>query len=436
MKKLQREKNWQISKNTILGGNSLLSKNPELYLPEFWPTYFKKARGCYVWDLKGKKYIDMIFAVGQNTLGYSNSKIDAKVAKAIKNGNMSTLNCLEELELAKKLLKIHKWAGMAKFARSGAEASSIALRIARSANKSNNEDIAVCGYHGWHDWYLSMNIKKKNSLNEHLLPGLDPVGVPKYLKNKVHPFSINDFEKLLEIYKKYKINSVIIEISRTQMPNINFLKKVRSFCNKKKIILIFDECTSGFRVNYGGVHLLTKISPDLVTFGKALGNGYAISAVLGKKKIMIKAKNSFISSTFWSERIGFVAANITLDIMKKTKSQKLIIKNGKYFEKKLKEISYKNGIQLDISSIYSIISFKFKEDHQFLKTFVTQEMLKYGFLASNVIYVSTEHKKKIIDKYITYLDKVFKKIKKKSYNIKNLILDGPVSKSHFKRLNA
>lgn len=436
MTKLYKEKNWLKAKKKIIGGNSLLSKRPELYLPTYWPTYYKKAKGCNVWDLKGRKYIDMIFAVGQNTLGYSNSKIDNKIINSLKNSNMSSLNCIEELELANSLLKIHKWAGMVKFARSGAEASSIALRIARSSNRNNSDNIAVCGYHGWNDWYLSMNLKKKDSLNEHLLPGLEPVGVPNYLKNKVHPFSMNDFEKLKKIGLKHNINTVIIEIARTSMPNVEFLKKVRKFCTKNKIILIFDECTSAFRVNYGGIHLLTKVNPDLATFGKALGNGYAISAVIGKKTIMQSAKNSFISSTFWSERIGFVAGVETLKLMKKMNSHKELIKNGKYIEKKLKKISNLNRVQIKINGIHSIISFTFKKNHQLLKTFVTQEMLKYGFLASNVIYVSIEHKKKIVDKYIYYLDKVFKKINsfEKSNNKKNILL-GKISQTHFKRLN-
>ncbi len=435
MKKNFYKKNWDLAKKTILGGNSLISKRPELHLPVYWPTYYKKAKGCFVWDLKGKKYIDMIFAVGQNTLGYANSEIDKKIINALRKGNMTSLNCLEELELAQRLLKIHKWAGMAKFARSGAEASSIAIRIARSVN--NNDSIAVCGYHGWHDWYLSMNLKSKNSLNDHLLPGLNPIGVPKYLKNKVHPFSMNDFKGFKDLYSKYKIGIAIIEIARTSMPNVEFLKKVRKFCNKNKIILIFDECTSAFRINFGGIHLITKVNPDIATFGKALGNGYAISAIIGKKNIMTQAKGSFISSTFWSERIGYVAANETLKFMQKKKSQNLIKKNGSYIQKKLKQISKEYKVPIIVNDMKGITSFVFKNNHQKLKTFMTQEMLKFGFLASNVTYVSIEHNKKIVDKYIYYLSKVFKKIYLlQSKKFKHPFLEGPVSASHFKRLSS
>ena len=275
-----KNKNWEHAKKIILGGNSLLSKRPEMYLPSFWPTYFSKASGVHVWDTEGKKYTDMIFAVGQNTLGYSNKKVDTKVKNFISKGTMSTLNCPEELDLAKKLIKIHPWSGMVKFARSGGEANSIAIRIARAA--SGRDNVAICGYHGWHDWYLSVNLKSKNNLNQHLLPGLLPKGVPKSLKNNVHAFKNNDFEKLKQIYLNYKIGTLIIEIARNDLPNLKFLKKLKNFV-KKKIILIFDECTSGFRRNLGGIHLLTKISPDIAMFGKAIGNGYAITCVVGKK---------------------------------------------------------------------------------------------------------------------------------------------------------
>ena len=373
----------------------------------------------------------MIFAVGLNTLGYANSEIDKKIINALRKGNMTSLNCIEELELAQDS-KIHKW-DMAKFARSGAEASSIAIRIARSVN--NNDSIAVCGYHGWHDWYLSMNLKSKNSLNDHLLPGLNPIGVPKYLKNKVHPFSMNDFKGFKDLYSKYKIGIAIIEIARTSMPNVEFLKKVRKFYNKNKIILIFDECTTGFRINFGGIHLITKVNPDIATFGKALGNGYPISAIIGKKNIMKQAKGSFISSTFWSERIGYVAANETLKLMQKKKSQNLIKKNGSYIQKKLKQISKEYKVPIIVNNM-RITSFVFKNNHQKLKTF-RHKKCKFGFLASNVTYVSIEHNKKIVDKYIYYLSKVFKKIYLlQSKNFKFPFLKGPVSASHFKRLSS
>ncbi len=431
--KLAKEKLWKKAKQVILGGNLLLSKRPEMFLPEYWPTYFKKARGIHVWDLKNRKYIDMIFAVGQSTLGYANKYIDKEVQKNLIKGNMTTLNCAEEVHLAQKLIKIHPWADMAKFTRSGGEANALAIRIARAA--SGKDYIAVCGYHGWHDWYLSINLSSKNNLNDHLLPGLEPLGVPKSLKNKVFPFKKNDINDLKKISKKIDLGVVKVEIARNELPDQAFLKKLRKFCDEKKIVLIFDECTSGFRRNLGGIHMTTGIYPDIAMFGKALGNGYAINAIIGKKRIMKAAEQSFISSTFWTERIGFVAANKTLDYMKEKKSYKNLIMNGKYLNSKWLELSKKHKIKIKIKGIESITSFTFDNNNLLYKTFVSQEMLKYGYLASNLVYLSILHKKKIIDKYIFYLDKVFKKIKlhqksKKKY----AILKGAISHSTFKRL--
>ena len=431
--KLQKEPLWKKAKKKILGGNLLLSKRPEMFLPDYWPTYFKKAKGIDVWDLKNKKYIDMIFAVGQSTLGYAYKEIDLAVKKAVQNGNMCTLNSSEEVRLAENLLELHPWAGMTKFARSGGEANAIAIRIARAASKKDH--VAICGYHGWHDWYLSINLKSKNNLKDHLLPGLKPLGVPKALRNTVHTFKNNNIIDLINICKKFDIGVVKIEIARNELPNINFLKKIRSFCSKKKIILIFDECTSGFRNNLGGIHLTTGVNPDIAMFGKALGNGYAITAVIGKTKVMKAAEGSFISSTFWTENIGFVAANKTIEVMKKKKTYKIIQKNGEYINKKWIELSKKFALDIKIKGIGSITSFEFKNNNQLYKTFVTQEMLKYGYLASNLIYLSILHNKKVIDKYAYFLSKVFRDIEKYSISKKKYkILKGKISHSTFKRL--
>ena len=147
----------------------LLSKRPDMFLPNFWPSYFSKAKGINVWDMDKKKYKDMsIMGVGTNILGYGNKEVDKAVRNVIKQGNMSTLNCYEEVSLAEKLISIHPWANMVRFARTGGEANSIAVRIARAARKKDK--VAICGYHGWHDWYLATNLQNNNSLKDHLLP--------------------------------------------------------------------------------------------------------------------------------------------------------------------------------------------------------------------------------------------------------------------------
>ena len=427
---------YKKAKKIILGGNMLFSKKPEIWLPNYWPTYFSKAFNTNVWDLDNKKYIDMICAVGQSTLGYTNKKVERAVINNVKKSNMTTLNCPEEVELSKKLLSIHPWAKKIKYARSGGEANAMAIRIARSASKK--EHIAICGYHGWHDWYLSANLKDKKKLNQYLLEGLNPVGVPKSLRNTVHPFRYNNFQELKTIVKKYDIGTIKMEVtSRGKLPDRTFLRKVQNFARRKKIILIFDECTSGFRRNFGGLHLLFKLKPDIVMYGKALGNGFAITAVLGNQKVMAAAERSFISSTFWTERLGYVAAINTLKEMKRMKSWKILIKNGKYINKCWKNLAKKYNLNIKIEGIESITSFRFLSKFNLeYKTLIAQEMLKKGYLASNLIYINIFHNKKLIDNYIKKLDPVFKKIKffENNGNISKY-LKGPKCQSTFSRLN-
>lgn len=428
---------WKKANNLIIGGNMLLSKNPNLFLPEKWPTYYKKSKGINLWDLDGKRYTDMaLMGVGTNILGYSNSIVDSAVKKVIKDGNLTSLNCPEEVELAEKLLTIHPWAEKVKFARSGGEANTIAIRMARTISKKQN--VAFCGYHGWHDWYLSANISDKKNLDKHLISGLNPLGVNKNLKDTSFPFEYNNFTQLKKIVQNNDIGIIKMEVCRSTGPNINFLKNVRKLCNQKSIILIFDECTSGFRENFGGLHKKININPDIAIFGKALGNGYAITAVIGKKDIVSASENTFISSTFWTERIGPTAAIKTLEIMEKTKSWEKITKLGKNLIKIWKKLSSKHKLNISINGIPSLCKFTIKSNNSLLyKTYITQKMLERGFLAANGVYMSTSHNNKILKKYEEILDEIFYDIslcEKGIFNI-DYLLNYPVSKTSFGRVN-
>ena len=226
---------------------------------------------------------------------------------------MSSLNSIEEILLAEKLTDIHKWADMVRFTRTGGEANSVAIRIARAATGKDN--IAICGYHGWHDWYLSSNLQNKKNLNDHLMKNVNIKGVPKVLKNSVFPFKYNDIYGLKKIVREKKIGAIKMEVQRNTPPKKGFLNEIRKICDQHNIVLIFDECTSGFRSCFGGLHLKYKVNPDIAIFGKALGNGYAINAIIGKREIMESLNGTFVSSTFWTERIGSIAGLETLKMM-------------------------------------------------------------------------------------------------------------------------
>tara|TARA_Y100000590_G_scaffold459624_1_gene617177 strand:+ start:437 stop:1753 length:1317 start_codon:yes stop_codon:yes gene_type:complete len=431
------QKLYKKAKKIIPGGTMLLSKRPEMFLPENWPSYFSKSNGINVWDLDNNKYRDMsIMSIGTNTLGYNNKEVDKAVIKAINNGNMTTLNCKEEVDLAERLIALNPWADMARFARTGGEANAIAIRIARAA--SGKDNVAICGYHGWHDWYLSANHNKKDELGTHLLTGLNPEGVPKVLRNTVFPFEYNDFETLKSLVLNHDIGVIKMEVKRNKEPENNFLNKVRKLADEKNIVLIFDECTSGFRETFGGIHQKYNINPDLMMLGKTLGNGYAITAVVGRKSVMENAENSFISSTFWTERIGPTAALKTLDIMEKIKSWEIITSLGEEMNKQWLRLASENSLNIEISGLSSISTYNFESKNNLkYKTLVTQEMLKKGFLASSAFYASIKHNNKDIEDYSESLNEIFHLISECEKNNKNIneLLEGPVVHSGFGRLN-
>ena len=349
--------------------------------------------------------------IGTNTLGYGHDEVDSAVMSTIQKGNMSTLNCPEEVYLAEKLLEINDWADSVRFCRAGGEANALAIRIARAS--SGKDKIAICGYHGWHDWYLSVNHNSLNGLDDHLLPGLKPKGVPKNLKNTVYPFTYNDYEQLLNICDNNDIGVIKMEVIRNRGPENNFLQKVRNLATQRGIVLVFDECTSGFRETFGGIHKKYSVDPDIAMFGKALGNGYAITAVVGKREFMKSTKETFISSTFWTERVGPTAGIATLDEMQKLQSWEKISNTGKYIKKRITSIASKNKIKIEFSGLDSLINFKFQSQHNdlFIK-FLTFEMLKKGFLAKNSLYVSVAHTKILIEKYLYCLNEIFQKLGK------------------------
>jgi len=424
---------YNKAKKIIPGGTMLYSKKPELYLPENWPTYFSKSKGCHIWDISGNKYLDMLFAVGTNTLGYANDNIDKQVVKYIKKGNMTSLNSPEEVELAELLLKLHPWSHQVKFMRGGGEANAALIRIARASTRKQN--IAFCGYHGWHDWYLSSNLNNKKNLDIHLMSNLKFKGVSNSLRNTSYPFLYNNFNTLKKTIKKNNIGIIIMEVTRNMSPKDNFLKKVRKLCDEKKIVLIFDECTSGFRECLGGKHLDYGVNPDLAMFGKAMGNGYAINAIIGKKKFMKNCDKTFISSTFWTERTGSIAALSTIKYMKQHKTFKLIKKQGLLIKSMWKKIALRHKVDIEIISLDSIPIFIFKKNHNIKKTFLTQEMLRSNILASNIIYVSIFHKGKNLNRYFKKLDVIFKKISKLSINQINEKINKKKSYSPMSRLN-
>ena len=430
------QKLWRRAKRVIPGGNMLLSKRAEMFAPEQWPAYFSKAKGCHVWDLDGRELIDMsIMGIGTNLLGYGHAEVDAAVAATVTAGNMSTLNCPEEVLLAERLVDLHPWSEMVRFARSGGEANAIAIRIARAATA--RDTVAICGYHGWHDWYLATNLQNESGLEEHLLPGLEPNGVPRGLAGTAQPFSFNRLDQLEKIATNHELAAVKMEVQRTNPPDPGFLEGVRELCTRRGIVLIFDECTSGFRETFGGLHLKYGVEPDMAMFGKALGNGYAITATIGRRDVMEAAQNTFISSTFWTERIGPTAALKTLEVMERERSWERVTATGLELRHRWQELADIHELKISQNGLPALAGFTFQSSKALeYKTLISQEMLKRGYLASTNCYACLSHTSNIIETYADALNEVFELIEEcENGRPVEELLKGPVCHSGFRRLN-
>jgi glutamate-1-semialdehyde 2,1-aminomutase len=428
----------QKAKNLIPGMTGLLSKRPDQFAPGVWPGYFKRARGAKVWDLDGNCYIDMsISGIGANVLGYADPDVDASVKEAIEAGVSCSLNCPEEVELAELLCEIHPWAEMVRLARTGGEAMAIAVRIARAY--TGRDKIAFCGYHGWHDWYLSANLGTEDALGEHLLSGLLPNGVPRCLEGTTLPFRYNRIDELRGIFagNKGEVAAIVMEPIRNHQPEPGFFDEVRCLAQDNKAALIIDEISAGFRMNSGGAHLLLNITPDIAVFSKAIGNGYAISAVIGKAEIMQAAQSSFISSTNWTERIGPAAALATIRKHKKYDVGKHLMATGSQIRNGWQTLADKHGIAIEIGGIPPLSHFVFKtENHPAMKALFVQMMLEQGFLASNLFYSMFAHTQEQVDLYLKNVDEVFSDMAYLN-NIGKLeasLAGGPAA-AGFKRLN-
>lgn len=424
------------AKKLIPGGTQLLSKRPDMFSPDTWPTYYSKASGATVWDLDGNEYIDMSIAgIGANVLGYSIPEINQAVIDAVTNGVSCSLNCPEEVELAEKLIELHPWAQQVKYARSGGEAMAIAVRIARAA--TGKDKIAFCGYHGWSDWYIAANVEKNKGLDEHLIPGLQPSGVPKSLAGTAIPFQYNDIEQLQSIFEREgeELGAVVMEPFRNTLPSHDYWPKVEALCNQYKVPLIIDEISMGFRLNCGGAHLKLGINPDIAVFSKAMGNGHAIAAIIGKEQWMEFSQDSFISSTMWTERVGPVAALATIKKFQQQNVEIHLESMGKQIMDGWQSAANKHNLKIIIGGIPALAHFSLPYDNFLtLKSYFVQLMQEQGFLASNLYYAMHAHTQKHVEQYLAAVDVAFQKL---SIAVKTGYFDRHVTPttSGFKRLN-
>ena len=426
------------AQKVIPGMTQLLSKRPDMFSSGVWPGYFSKAKGAEVWDLDGNKYIDMsISGIGANVLGYADPDVDGAVQEAIANGTSCSLNCPEEVELAELICEQHPWAEMVRYSRAGGEAMAIAVRIARAHTRKDK--IAFCGYHGWHDWYLSASLGTENALGEHLLSGLDPRGVPRSLKDTAFPFRYNQLEELKKIVADHgkDLAAIVMEPLRNYEPEPGFIEGVRDLADESGAVLVVDEISAGFRFNTGGAHLkFFKKEPDIAVFSKALGNGYPIAAVIGRANAMQAAQKTFISSTNWTERIGPTAALAMIKKHKRVNAGKHLVHLGEQIQSGWKQIADKHSLPIEVGGMKPLSHFTFThEKAQSMKAYFIQLMLEQGFLTSNLFYAMYVHTDENIQDYFKAGDKAFEEIARSiEHNDIDKKLIGEPSSSDFKRL--
>lgn len=429
---------YKHAKQIIPGGVQLLSKRPEQFAPNQWPAYAAKAKGCEIWDLDGNHYYDMTTnGIGACMLGYADPDVTKAVVDRVQNGSMCTLNAPEEVKLADRLLEIHPWAEQARFARTGGETCAIAVRIARAA--TGRDLVAICGYHGWSDWYLAANLGNDSALDGQLLPGLSPNGVPRGLTGSAVTFVHSDYAAFDKMISEYgdRLACVIMEPFRGKRPEKAYMEHVRDEVHRVGAVLIYDEITIGWRLNFGGSHLSLGVNPDIATFAKALGNGHPIGAVIGTRAVMDAAQTSFISSTYWTEAVGPTAALATIDKMERTNASEYVCNVGLTVKKDWEEAAARHGVKIHAGGTPCLMHFGFEEHGLALKTLYTALMLQEGFLGNTAIYPTLAHTEEVLALHRVAIDHVFEKLGKIIPQGEQAILDaigGPVCQTGFKRL--
>ncbi len=394
---------WEEAKTKISCGTGLLSKRAHLFDPQTWPSYFSRAKGSDIWDLDGKRYTDFTGGVGAILLGHADDEVNAAVKRRVNLGSYATLASPDEVKLADELLNLHPWASKVRYARGGGEALGLAVRIARAA--TGKSGVAFCGYHGWSDWYLAANLGEDAALDGHLLPGLQPLGVPRELAGTAVPFRYNDPASFRAALQKLdgKLAAVVMEPMRSEFPRDGFLQNVIDACHAAGAVFVLDEVTSGWRFGFPGAAPALGIEPDLAVYAKAMSNGYPAGAIVGKNEVMDASNNSFISSSYWTDGVGTAASLACIGKMRREGVQKHVWSLGERLQAGLREVaSMHPGLGLKVGSMPCAPSLVFANPAA--KPLMIRHMLQRGYLISSQLYVTWCHNGEKVASMLAALD--------------------------------
>ncbi len=392
---------WQKATRLIPSGTQTLSKAPNQFVHGITPIFLQKGKGAYVWDVDGNKYLDYVMALGPIILGYDYPAVTRAVIRQMHEGTVFTLPHPKEVELAQLLTEIIPCAEMVRFGKNGADATSAAIRAARAY--TGRDDFAYCGYHGYQDWYAITTERNK--------------GIPKILAKFAHPFEFNNLKSLTDVFRQNpkKIAAVIMEVPDVE-PNNNFLQAVMDLAHKNGAIFILDEIVTGFRYALGGAQEYYKIKPDLACFGKGMANGLPISAVVGKRQIMMEFEEVFFSTTYGGDTLALSASIATIKEIRRRQAIRHFWDLGKLWKQRFNEIA--EGLKIDAQVIGPgpRTHFEFKDvkgkDSLLLKSLFLQETIKRGILFGGPIFISLSHTKQDIKKTLEASEEALKIIKK------------------------
>tara|TARA_B100001250_G_scaffold6577_1_gene5535 strand:- start:10867 stop:12198 length:1332 start_codon:yes stop_codon:yes gene_type:complete len=435
------KKSWELysrAKQVIPGVAQLISRRPSRAALGVSPIYAYRAKGCRIWDVDGNEYIDWHSGYGPIVLGYCDPVVDAAVKDQINRASLYSILDEGAVYLAEELRNIIPSAEMVRFCKGGGEACAIAVRIARAY--TGRDKVLCCGYHGWHDWYLAANLKGEQ-LSEHLFNGIEPMGVPQALVGTITPFSYGSIEILSKLLEENsdQVACIIMEPMRSEDPPSGYLQGVRELADRHNVVLIFDEVSSGFRIALGGVQEYTGIIPDLTTFAKALSNGYALGAVVGRHDCMAVAEKLFVSSAYWDDTIGIAAGIATLKELQKREAVSHFLDVGSYFKNRINEAAKvaNLGVRCGGTSAFPKILFDIKNPILLKKveTLFTQENARQGILLGGGIFLNLSHDSEIVDRTTEIVTNSFNIISRalERENIDE-VLEVPIQSESFRRL--
>ena len=349
------------------------------------PQFAAHANGSTLVDIDGNTYLDFVSGLLCISLGYADPDVNQAVKSQLDDGSIYSLPHQLETEVAERLIQYIPCAEMVRFGKNGSDATSAAIRLARAF--TGRDHILVCGYHGWHDWYIGTTVRD--------------LGVPQATQALSHTFPYNDINAVSQLFDTYhsKVAAIIMEPMNLEWPIDGYLQSIRTLCDQHQALLIFDETITGFRFHMGGAQSFFDVTPDLATFGKGMANGFPLSAIVGKKHLMSMMEDIFFSGTFGGDTIALAAAKATIDKLVSSKALAHIQQIGEYLIEQLNALIISNHLsslfQVKGHPSWSFLSIQEGNNYPMMtiKTYILQELCSRGILSNgshNLMYAHTK----------------------------------------------